>query len=197
MIEARETLAKTFCSFKGTPSSLVFITSPKANLKGQTRGSICHKLLSCHAVSSQENFVTRQKGDCDGGKTCVSCANFSSTLPRCSGQSGHAKGQVSKEPIRYVSTDAKCALERNLQTSVWSGWAVLKSNSETAKENLKTAKQIYLNKCSCFDQSWYSEIITGPITHLIPKWRPINYSFVCMLISPLRFIFTSKFFCFL
>mgnify|MGYP007058292855 CR=1 FL=1 len=33
--------------------------------------------------------------------------------------------------------------------------------------------------------------------HLIPKWRPINYSFVCMLISPLRLIFTTKFFCFL
>ena len=26
--------------------------------------------------------------------------------------------------------------------------------------------------------------LTNPI-HLIPKWRPINYSFVCMLISPL------------
>ena len=33
--------------------------------------------------------------------------------------------------------------------------------------------------------------------HLIPKWRPINYSFVCILISPLGLIFTSKFFCFL
>ena len=33
--------------------------------------------------------------------------------------------------------------------------------------------------------------------HLIPKWRHINYSFVCMLISPLCLIFTSKFFCFL
>ena len=32
---------------------------------------------------------------------------------------------------------------------------------------------------------------------LIPKWRPINYSFVCMFISPLSLIFTSKFFCFL
>ena len=31
--------------------------------------------------------------------------------------------------------------------------------------------------------------------HLIPKWRPINYSFVCMFISPLCLIFTSKFFC--
>ena len=28
--------------------------------------------------------------------------------------------------------------------------------------------------------------------HLIPKWRPINYFFVCMLISPLCLIFTSK-----
>ena len=35
------------------------------------------------------------------------------------------------------------------------------------------------------------------VIHLIPKWRPINYSFVCMLISPLRLIFTTKFFCFL
>ena len=33
--------------------------------------------------------------------------------------------------------------------------------------------------------------------HLIPKWQPINYSFVCRLISPLHLIFTSKFFCFL
>ena len=35
----------------------------------------------------------------------------------------------------------------------------------------------------------------GHAIHLIPKWRPINYSFVCMFISPLCFIFTSKFFC--
>ena len=33
--------------------------------------------------------------------------------------------------------------------------------------------------------------------HLIPKWRPINYSFLCMLISPLCLIFSTKFFCFL
>ena len=32
---------------------------------------------------------------------------------------------------------------------------------------------------------------------LIPKWRPIYYYFVCMFISPLSLIFTSKFFCFL
>ena len=32
---------------------------------------------------------------------------------------------------------------------------------------------------------------------LIPKWRPINYTFVRMFISPLSLIFTSKFFCFL
>ena len=30
----------------------------------------------------------------------------------------------------------------------------------------------------------------------LQKWRPINYSFVCMLISPLCLIFISKFFCF-
>ena len=29
----------------------------------------------------------------------------------------------------------------------------------------------------------------------IRKWRPIDYSFVCILISPLRLIFTLKFFC--
>ena len=28
--------------------------------------------------------------------------------------------------------------------------------------------------------------------HLIPKWRPINYSFVCMLISPLCLVSTYK-----
>ena len=31
--------------------------------------------------------------------------------------------------------------------------------------------------------------------HLIQKWRLINYSFVCMFISPLCLIFTSNFFC--
>ena len=31
---------------------------------------------------------------------------------------------------------------------------------------------------------------------LMPKWRPINYSFVCMFISPLSLIFTLKLFCF-
>ena len=31
--------------------------------------------------------------------------------------------------------------------------------------------------------------------HLIPKWWSINYSFVCMSISPLCLIFTSKLFC--
>ena len=42
-------------------------------------------------------------------------------------------------------------------------------------------------------------VVTAAATaiHLIPKWRPINYSFVCMLISPPRLTFTSKFFCFL
>ena len=34
-----------------------------------------------------------------------------------------------------------------------------------------------------------------PTIHLIPKWRPISYSFVCMFISPLCLIFTPKFFC--
>ena len=43
--------------------------------------------------------------------------------------------------------------------------------------------------CCCY---WFS----GFAIHLIPKWRAINYSFVSMLISPLRLIFPSKFFCF-
>ena len=30
------------------------------------------------------------------------------------------------------------------------------------------------------------------LIHLIPKWRPINYSFVCMFISPLCLIFHFK-----
>ena len=34
------------------------------------------------------------------------------------------------------------------------------------------------------------------LMHLIPKWRPINYSFVSMFIHPLCLTFTSKFFCF-
>ena len=30
------------------------------------------------------------------------------------------------------------------------------------------------------------------IIHLIPKWRPINYPFVCMLISPLCLLMMYK-----
>ena len=30
------------------------------------------------------------------------------------------------------------------------------------------------------------------LIHLIPKWRPINYSFVCMLISPLCLVSMCK-----
>ena len=37
----------------------------------------------------------------------------------------------------------------------------------------------------------YQNLLSNPI-QLIPKWRPINYYFVCMFISPLCFIFTSK-----
>ena len=31
-----------------------------------------------------------------------------------------------------------------------------------------------------------------PTIHLFPKWRPINYSFVCMLISPLGLVIMNK-----
>ena len=42
------------------------------------------------------------------------------------------------------------------------------------------------------DQLWEMEIFWQTIKlntiHLIPKWRPINYSFVHMLISPLGLV---------
>ena len=50
----------------------------------------------------------------------------------------------------------------------------------------------------CFMKSlfrWY--FLSTFQIHLIPKWRPINSSFVCMLISPLRLLSTLKFICFL
>ena len=50
----------------------------------------------------------------------------------------------------------------------------------------------YIIMYHCIKQHIYN-IIMG----LILKWRPINYSFVCMFISPLSLVFTSKFFCFL
>ena len=34
---------------------------------------------------------------------------------------------------------------------------------------------------------WYVDILLH-CTQLTPKWRPINYTFVCMLISPLRLV---------
>ena len=43
----------------------------------------------------------------------------------------------------------------------------------------------------------FGGVVCPFLMDLIPKWRPINYSFVCMLFSPLSLIFTSKFFCFL
>ena len=51
---------------------------------------------------------------------------------------------------------------------------------------------------SCYTTLFYGLslfiVINEVQIQLIPKWRPINYSFVCMLISPLCLIFTSKFF---
>ena len=50
-------------------------------------------------------------------------------------------------------------------------------------------------------QSYLKQFCTKlePCMHmdLIPKWRPISYSFVCTFISPCCLIFTSKLFCFL
>ena len=46
-----------------------------------------------------------------------------------------------------------------------------------------------------FRKSFFTLTSYEVIIHRIPKWRPINYSFVCMLISSLCLIFTLKFFC--
>ena len=43
--------------------------------------------------------------------------------------------------------------------------------------------------------SRFSDISKGKqhaFIHLIPKWRPINYSFACMLISPLRLVYMYR-----
>ena len=55
-------------------------------------------------------------------------------------------------------------------------------------------------KCIHFNGDHMKHVIVdmemnSNLIDLIPKWRPINYSFVCMFISPLCLIFTSKFFC--
>ena len=49
--------------------------------------------------------------------------------------------------------------------------------------------------CWCHVSLFYTFVSVFYSIHLIPKSRPINYSFVCMFISPLCLIFTWKFFC--
>ena len=72
------------------------------------------------------------------------------------------------------------------------------SQSETLV-NQSDCENVIDNACSFFlSRSWSrseKNIFFDVDIHLIPKWRPINYSFVCMFISPLCLIFTSKFFC--
>ena len=57
----------------------------------------------------------------------------------------------------------------------------------------------YVNQLCWFSHRSKSNTRLKPSNYinLIPKWGPINYSFVCMFISPLCLIFTSKLFCFL
>ena len=52
--------------------------------------------------------------------------------------------------------------------------------------------ELIMPSFACWVECFFTESI-----HLIPKWRPINYSFLCMLITPLCLIFSTKFFCFL
>ena len=56
----------------------------------------------------------------------------------------------------------------------------------------------YINRLCWFSNRLKSNTALRPpnYIHLIPKWRPINYSFACMFISPLCLIFTSNFLCF-
>ena len=59
-------------------------------------------------------------------------------------------------------------------------WVIVKviwtPRSTTPQQTLNMLRACTVDKSSAFARS---------LIHLIPKWRPINYSFVCMLISPL------------
>ena len=80
-------------------------------MKGRTRGSLPHKRTSCLGKRATEMEVKLE-----------STAEIS--VPRYEDAVANRrtpKGQVSEKPIRYVSTDARCAQERNLQISVRSG----------------------------------------------------------------------------
>ena len=82
---------------------------------------------------------------------------------------------------------------RNQQESFKDNLAVFQaSESNETESNESRWRNFEVNFINdVFAYNWYCKTI-----HLVPKWRPINYSFVCMLTSPLRLIFTSKFSCF-
>ena len=55
-----------------------------------------------------------------------------------------------------------------------------------------------LHRSSCLSRLYFV-VLTNLVSkkfvrviHLIPNWRPINYSFVCMLNSPLRYVNMCK-----
>ena len=79
---------------------------------------------------------------------------------------------------------------------VWSNCRVQSHGSQ----HMQISQNLLLNgtdtgNCSNFCYSMIRKWVAFYSIHLIPKWRPINYSFVCRFISPLCLIFTSKFFC--
>ena len=74
-------------------------------------------------------------------------------------------------------------------SSNWS-WNCLDGESE-----LHGKKSVISIKTDCSDNDVdieSEELVIGKPIHLIPKWRPINYSFVFMLISPLCLVSMSK-----
>ena len=61
-----------------------------------------------------------------------------------------------------------------------------KGNSQQIAEEIAHFARAYLRNGQCpeLDGRTLGIVHCFYNIHLIPKWRPINYSFVCMLISP-------------
>ena len=84
---------------------------------------------------------------------------------------------LSVTPIKIVfGKDDKKQKQTNKDTSI----VVTKLNFNTPFA--KYYRYVYTQKYVYTQISLYKEYF--PPIHLIPKWRPINYSFVCKLISP-------------
>ena len=56
-------------------------------------------------------------------------------------------------------------------------------NNSVWKKNINLTRWISIHSVSTAKTSGVCQWILIYVIHLIPKWRPINYSFVCMLIS--------------